>query len=235
MSFYDTLSKYYDTIFPLNLYTLNMLEKYLKGKKTLLDIACGSGTYSIELERLDHKVTAIDLDAEMIEKARKKSNGRIEYMTMNMLDIDKINGKFDGIFCIGNSLVHLDNMKEIENFFEKVYTLLEDKGIFIFQTINYDRILKNNIEGLPTIKKEAEGITFERKYYREDGKINFKGIITVENGETFENVVKLYPLREEEIKNVIEKVGFKEYKIFGSFKEEERDENSMATVVVAYK
>lgn len=235
MSFYDTLSKYYDTIFPLNSYTLSMLEKNLKGKKTLLDIACGSGTYSIELEKLGHKVTAIDLDVEMIEKARKKSNGSIEYITMNMLDIDKINGKFDGIFCIGNSLVHLDNMKEIEDFFGKVYKLLEDNGIFIFQIINYDRILKNNIEGLPTIKRETEGITFERKYSRVDGKINFKGIITVENGERFENVVELYPLRGEEIKNIIEKVGFKDYKIFGSFKEEEREENSMATVVVAYK
>lgn len=235
MNFYNTLSKYYDAIFPLSLDTLNMLEKNLKGKGTLLDIACGSGTYSIELEKIGHKMTAVDLDATMIEKARKKSNSKIEYMTMNMLDIDKINVKFDGIFCIGNSLVHLDNMKEIDNFFEKVYNSLNDDGIFIFQTINYDRVIKNNIEGLPTIERESEGITFERKYSMVDGKINFKGIITVKNKERFENVVRLYPLRKDEIESTIEKVGFKDYKIFGNFKEEEIDENSMATVVVVYK
>lgn len=235
MSFYNTLSKYYDEIFPLNQDTLNMLEKNLKEKKKLLDIACGSGTYSIELEKLGHKLTAIDLDETMIEKAKEKSNKSIEYKTMNMLDIDKINKKFDGVFCIGNSLVHLDNIKEIEDFFEKVYNLLNDEGIFIFQIINYDRVIKNNVKSLPTIEKEKQGIIFERNYYTKDGKIDFKGIITVHNNEKFENIVSLYPLMKNEIECIIEKVGFKYHKFFGSFKEEELNNNSMAMVTVAYK
>lgn len=235
MSFYDTLSKYYDIVFPLNKDTLNMLEKNFKDKVELLDVACGSGSYSLALQDLGHNVTAIDLDSTMIQKLKEKNHGNIHCRAMNMLHIDKLEKKFQGIFCIGNSLVHLNNQEEIGLFFKKVYQSLENQGVFIFQIINYDRILRDNVQGLPTIEKPEAGLSFERKYSLLNGKIHFKGIISLENGESFENVVELYPLQSHAIITELVKAGFKTYDLFGSFTEAPYRDESMATVVVARK
>jgi len=47
----------------------------------------------------------------------------------------KLNLKYDLIFCIGNSLVHLDGEKEIEMFLEETKKLLADRGSLIIQVL----------------------------------------------------------------------------------------------------
>src|SRR5690242_698380 len=111
--FYDEISKYYDDIFPIGKYQVDLLREVIgEGSKDVLDIACGNGGYSKALSDLGHKVTAVDLNESMIEilnKNYENINGKV----LNMLDIDKLDEKYDLAYCIGNSLVHLDNDEEI--------------------------------------------------------------------------------------------------------------------------
>jgi len=91
---------------------------FAKGEK-ILDMACGSGEYTIGLSKLNYDVTGIDLEEEMISKAQEKAkeNGlALEFKLGDMLNTDAIfeANTFGGIFCIGNSLVHLINSDEIE-------------------------------------------------------------------------------------------------------------------------
>ncbi|GKX66923.1 class I SAM-dependent DNA methyltransferase [Inconstantimicrobium mannanitabidum] len=232
MKFYDVLSEYYDDIFKLNQNTVDMILENIKGKK-VLDLACGTGNYSIALDAAGKKVTGIDLDSIMIEKAKKK-NHNILFKQGNMLSLAESIGeeKFDGVFCIGNSIVHLNNLYEIGKVFQDVYNHLNVGGKFIVQIINYDRILGENIKGLPSIK--TDDVIFNRHYILKENKIIFRGEIETKE-EKFINEVELFPLLRKDTEIILEKVGFKDFELYGAFNGEEYNKGSFNLIVCATK
>ena len=75
MGFYEQISKYYDYIFPTGDAQLQFIKETAGAPdKKVLDVACGSGGYSIELAKARFKVTATDLDEAMISMAREKAH-----------------------------------------------------------------------------------------------------------------------------------------------------------------
>ena len=80
-----------------------LIESHFDGRSCrILDAGCGTGRLAVELERRGHKVTAIDLDADMVEKARPKS------MTISWMvgDLSRVtmDERFDVVVMIGNIL-----------------------------------------------------------------------------------------------------------------------------------
>ncbi|WP_055668993.1 class I SAM-dependent methyltransferase [Desnuesiella massiliensis] len=241
MNFYNVLSKYYDVIFTKDENTVNFLKEDLQINSNVLDVACGTGTYSIALGEQGNKVQGMDLDEEMINKAIVKNhNNNASFIVGDMLKLENIYEahSFHKVFCIGNSLVHLKTKEEIEKAIEQMYKVLKKEGTLVIQIINYDRILNKNIKALPTILREEEGVEFVRKYeLNGEGKIVFLGQINIEeDGNSYENGVELIPLQSEEINQMLLKIGFKNIKFYGSFKKEVYNkEESYALVLRAEK
>lgn len=231
--FYNEISKYYNEIFPVGDYQIQFLKESIKSDRVnILDIACGNGGYSKVFANLNHNVTAIDLNESMINLV-KKNYKDIDARVLNMLDIDKIDKKFDLIYCIGNSLVHLENDEEILEFLIKSSNLLNDNGKLVLQIINYNRILDKDIKKLPII--EGDNLKFYRFYenIEDKNKISFNTRLEVNNN-IYENSEMLYPIRSENLIKLLEKAGFSDIKIFGSFKKEEYEkDNSYALVIKA--
>lgn len=225
MKFYDEIAKYYDLIFPTSQVTVKFLqEKAGKGPKSILDVACGAGGYSFELEKEGYNLTAFDLDKKMIEELKlktKNSGSSIEAMEGNILEVkEKFKDKcFDLVFCIGNSLVHLDNAEEILKFFKDSKSILKKNGTLVVQIINYDRIISKGIKSLPTIYNEEANLSFERLYtYKEaEHKVYFKTILTVGN-DKYENEVPLYALQYDEAIKLLKEAGFNNIEVYGDFK-----------------
>ncbi|MCT4566040.1 MAG: methyltransferase domain-containing protein [Maledivibacter sp.] len=239
MAFYEELSKYYDIVFPLGEVQFKFMTKRFKDRKNILDLAAGTGNYSIALSKLGFNVVAVDLDEEMIRKIEAKNKEEKTSVKPHKLDMKNIQGledyQFDGIICIGNSLVHLDNMGEIKRVLEEMYKLLNDNGVVILQIVNYDRVLKNNVKELPLIDRSEYGVRFIRKYDLEEGKILFKTKLIIDNEKSYENCVKLYPLKSKELFNMLKVIGFKDIKLYGGFDEKEYNSESFPLVVEAYK
>ncbi len=231
--FYDEISKYYDEIFPVGRYQVELLKELSgDGKKDILDIACGNGGYSKSLADFGHKLTAIDLNPSMIDILNNKYKN-IDGRVLNMLDLDKLEGKYDLVYCIGNSLVHLNNNEEILEFLTKTKEILKDNGRLLLQIINYDRILDRNIDELPTIEGDELRFVREYEYMEEDNKINFKTILEVKANK-FENNEILLPIRSNDLIALLGGAGFKNIETYGNFKKEEYDSyNSYALVIIA--
>lgn len=240
MKFYEELSRVYDIVFPENENTVKFLSEDLKENSKIMDLACGTGTYTVALGNFGHEIIGVDLDKKMIEIANTKiKNSNVKFIEGDIRDNLKTE-KYDRIFCIGNSLVHLKTTEEIKNLIDNMYESLENKGSMIVQIINYDRILKYNIKSLPTIDRKDKGVKFIRKYNysKEENLIYFQTELLISKGEVlekYENSVPLLPIKSEEIINIIKEVGFSKIDVYGNFLMEQFTEDSYALVIKAFK
>lgn len=245
MGFYQQISKYYDYIFPSGKEQLKFIKESTGlPEKKILDVACGSGTYSIELAKLGFELTATDLDDEMVRLTKEKAKAeglKIDVLKCDMRELeDKIQTKFDGVFCIGNSIVHLGSIEDIFDTLKQMYNLLEKDGVLILQIINYDRIIKFHVSELPVVKNNEIGLEFIRKYeyIEENGLINFNTTLTVSNGgveEKYENSVELLPVLSSEMNKLLMEAGFAKVQLFGDFNYSPYHEGSYMLVVKAVK
>lgn len=227
---YEDLKDNYDFIFPLS---KDMVEYFIKiikkrkinGKVGVLDIGCATGSLAIELSKIADSVVGIDLDVGMINIAKSRleaKNSNVIFKNLNAMEIGNIFSKdqFDVVSCLGNTLVHLDGVSEIDRLFSGVRKVLKKDGLFIIQIINYDYILKKHIDRLSDIVHKD--IKFERyyKYNQEKNRITFETKI-INSNETLENKVELYPFLIRELENTAAKNGFNEVKLYSSYKKDE--------------
>lgn len=147
---------------------------------------------------------------------------------------------FDAVLCIGNSIVHLNDIEEIRSTIVQMEKLLAKDGVLILQTVNYDRVLRERITELPLIEKRADGVavTFRRIYEFAGDKVLFHGKLTVEeNGVTEEtaNTVPLLPLQSGQLEAILKESGFSRVDLYGSFQGEPFGGDSPAAVAVAHR
>lgn len=242
MDFYQSISKYYQYIFPLNKMQLDFIGKshpQAKDQLSILDIGCASGDLSLELAKTYQKVIGIDLDKGMIDQAitKGKNYKNLEFHLQNMLELDTAfeSNSFDIIACFGNTLVHLNSDDEVLQFFRNAKAVLKKDGKLLFQIINYDRIIDQKIDHLPTIENDV--IKFERnyKYHPSLGKVDFETILSIkENKNSIQNCIALLALRKSKVEELLQKAGFTNISFFGNFKRENLTENSMPLIVEAY-
>lgn len=225
MPFYQSIAPYYDDIFQLSPALKGFIDSFeIQPDGRVLEIGCGTGETAFYIGEKTSRLDAIDLDEEMIRISREKAIGRkkefIRFQGMDMMRIDQYFGEnqFGIIFCLGNTLVHLKDAPEMEAFFKKAGKALGKDGSFVFQILNYDRILKQPLMELPLI--ENERLRFEREYRFADGGKNlyFDTILTdKKDRRVIRNRVLLYPLRSFEIRDIAEKAGFENVLLYGDF------------------
>jgi len=150
----------------------------------------------------------------------------------------KIEDRFNAIFCIGNSLVHLTNLKEITDVLGQMKRLLTDGGFLALQIVNYDRIFKYNLDGLPTITNDKLGLEFIRKYKfkKESNTIDFNTTLRIKEGDfkaEYNNSVELLPLKSRELYAALGEAGFSSIDFYGDFKCSIYTEDSPLLVVKA--
>jgi SAM-dependent methyltransferase len=103
----------------------------LASRKMLLDVACGTGRFHPVYE-LFEKVVMLDSSTEMRQVCRNSSwfNPKFtEFYTSDLLNF-KSDDKFDAIICF--RLLRHFQAYERKLFFEKVSTLLNSDGVFVF-------------------------------------------------------------------------------------------------------
>lgn len=246
MGFYEQISKYYDYIFPAENTQLDFIRKQAgEPPKKVLDAACGSGEYSVRLAIDGYDVTAVDIDQAMVDAAKEKAvinNVKTDVLKADLKTIgNTLSGKsFDFIFCIGNSIVHLDDLQEIEASIRQMYDLLQPGGILLLQIVNFDRVLKNSISALPTLRNEKVGLEFIRNYrwLEEKQKISFDTILTVqENSRSvrYENSVELRPLLRDDLYKMLVNAGFNDIQLYGDFSGTVYDDQSFLLITSGVK
>ncbi len=246
MSFYTSIAPYYDRIFPYDATVFNFLTNILDSadrpvsRRSFLDVGCATGTVLSALSGRFERLVGVDLDSSLVALAVEKlvAEGiRADLRVADMMTIETEfpQEKFSLVACLGNTLPHLTGKGQLDLFFASVYRCLEDGGVFVFQIINYDRILDGHIRGLPVI--ERPGLIFTRTYpeQRPDGLLDFETILrdTGTNAEITNSVV-LNPVRKDRIEELLHRAGFGRTVFFGNFAGDGYRSDSFLEIGVCY-
>lgn len=247
---YDNLLEYYDELFPVDQDRITFLEELSRRirpagsdkeyRPQVLDVGCATGTFSLALMKRGLDVTGIDANSAMVQSACRRNpepRTNARFFQMDMRDIGRsfAHERFDLVLCLGNTLVHLEDADEILYFMKQARSLLRPGGAFVFQTINYDKIARENITVLPAI--ESPRARFEREYRRrDDGRISFEATIFASNGQpVFRDRTALYPATPIELAELLKKTGLKQVDLFEDFSGDTLRGDSLGVVGVATK
>lgn len=153
---YSAFADFYETCF----------QKYMKEKPVLvLDLACGTGKMTEELDKRGYDMTGIDLsnDMLMIAKDRAYDSGRNEnilYLCQNMTSFE-LYGTVDACVCTLDGLNYLTEDGDLDKTFSLVHNYLIPDGLFIF-----DMSTKYKFENVYAANSYLyEGVAEGQKYF----------------------------------------------------------------------
>lgn len=240
MAFYTSIAKWYDDIFPFDesqyAFISGVLDPHLAGSRSVragkdpvsnrsfLDVGCGTGTLLSAFSDRFKRVSGLDMDEALLSLAAKKllpgEGKKVDLIEGDMRKLDSLfpNDEFSFIGSFGNTLPHALGPEELVKVLTSIRTLLETDGVFLFQIINYDRILDTHERSLPTIYRGE--VSFERLYSlpKSSGLLDFDTILCDPEHEVeIANTVELFPVRKGQIQEYLKSAGFDHVSFFGDF------------------
>lgn len=115
-------------------YLLKLFKKYDRLPTLLLDVACGTGGFSLLFAQKGIEVIGADPSPEMLDIARQKfsSAGREALLLCQSAEELDLYGTVDGAVCCLDSLNHIIDEDEFKRSIERIALFLEPERLFIF-------------------------------------------------------------------------------------------------------
>lgn len=132
-AFYDSLQS--DVMYEQRAgYIAKLFKKYDRLPTQLLDVACGTGGFSLQFAKMGMAVTAADPSPEMLSVAQKKASATdLDIMLVCQSARDtKLPYAVDGAVCCLDSINHIIDKRELKASFRAVAAAIKDGGLFIF-------------------------------------------------------------------------------------------------------
>lgn len=110
------------------------VEEGLKGGRQVLELACGTGRFTVPMALAGASVVGGDLSWSMLYRARtlaKERGAAIEFVELDMRNFD-LGRRFDTIVIATNSILHLHTAADFAGFFRSVRRHLAPDGRLVF-------------------------------------------------------------------------------------------------------
>lgn len=213
-------------------YIEEILNKFDKSPKKVLEMACGTGNLSYYLAKERYNLTCFDLSSDMLSRAYEKLRRfkNVNLMKQNMIDFN-INQSFDCVISICDSINYITEKKDLLKTFKNVWNHLENDGIFIFDINSYYKL--KHIIGNNTFVEDQEDVFYTWQNYYDENKHICEFYLTFffsedgENFERFDEEHKEKAYKTEEIVELLKEAGFRDinyYEAFGFEKPVEKTE-----------
>lgn len=168
-------------------FVLNRFDKYKVPKGLVLDLGCGTGTFTQMLSDKGYDMIGVDVSDEMLGKAllkRDESGGDILYLLQDMREFE-LYGTVGAVVSVCDSINYLLTDEDVIQTFKLVNNYLDPGGIFIF---DFNTLYKyREVIGDTTIAENREDYSFIwDNYFHEDEHINeYEVTIFSREGELF--------------------------------------------------
>lgn len=205
-----------------------------RGKKTVLDVATGTGFHSVQLMKAGFDVVSVDGSAEMLSKAFDNARDRGLILKTALADWRWLNrdihGKFDAIVCLGNSFTHLFKERDRRRALAEFYAALKHDGILILDQRNYDSILDVGFQSKHKYYYCGDQVSAEPEYV-DESLARFR--YSFPDNSVYH--LNMYPLRKSYVRSLMSEVGFQRVKTYGDFQETYEEEDPDFYIHVAEK
>lgn len=157
-----------------------------QGSGMAIDLGAGCGFQSIPLAKAGYTVTAIDLDAKLLDELQRNSDSlAIKTVQGDFIDFDKdLNTDVELIICMTDTILHLESRVKVASLFAKVFAALESGGKFIITFRDLTHELTDADRILPIRSDENVIFTCFLEYEAETVKVH--DIVYSKSGETWE-------------------------------------------------
>ena len=180
----------------------------------LLDLACGTGSLSVEFAKRGYEVIATDASADMLMEAQSKafSEGHnIMFLCQCMEDTD-LYGTVGAVVCSLDSINHLSSYDALKQTFSNLKNFVDDGGIMIFDvntTYKHQKILGNN-----TFVYDEKNVylVWQNRLFEDEKTVGINLDFFIKNGSTYERFnenFKEIAFTDDEITAAVEAGGFK--------------------------
>lgn len=141
MQTYNVFLDYYDQIVrwinsPLDeevAFLDELIQKYNPWERrniSILETACGTGTVAKEFQKLGYDITGLDINENMIERAKNVFDEK--HLILSDMTSYISETPYDVVLCNYNSICHLLTWQDWQKFFEMSFANLKSNGLFIF-------------------------------------------------------------------------------------------------------
>jgi ubiquinone/menaquinone biosynthesis C-methylase UbiE len=116
---------------------------------TIIDLACGTGSFSEQFANKGYNVIGVDMSSQMLTQAQIKLsafNNQVSLIQSKMQDFVS-NEPVEGVVSCLDSINHLTDINDVQLTFNNVYNSLVSGGLFIFDVntiYKHQEILFNN-------------------------------------------------------------------------------------------
>ena len=121
------------------------------------DLGAGCGFQSVPLAQLGFRVVAMDLSAKMLAQLRKTAKDLpIETICDDLTNFTNYeSGNIELVVCMGDTLTHLDALKNVQALLDKVFSSLETGGRLILSFRNLTQELVDLDRFIPVKSNET--------------------------------------------------------------------------------
>ena len=243
MSGYRDFSRYYDSLtFNVDYvkradYIQSVLSLYGHEAGLTLDLACGTGSLTVELCRRGIDIFGVDASQEMLSEAMTKAADEgldILYLCQSMEDLN-LYGTIDTCVCTLDSLNHITEKDKLQKAFDRVALFMDHGGMFIFDVntvYKHQKILADNTFVYDTDSvycvwqnslKENNIVNIELDLFECDGRAYYR------RTERFKE--RAYEL--DELKDMLHKAGFDTQAVYSDMTTEPPADDCDRAVFVA--
>ncbi|MFC1490152.1 class I SAM-dependent DNA methyltransferase [Candidatus Latescibacterota bacterium] len=196
-------------------YISSVFDQFNINVTKILEIACGTGNFSLYLNERGYDITCTDLSAEMLNIAAAKfENNNIpkKLFAANMSALP-LKAEFDAVLCLYDSVNYLLDSKNILKTFADIHSVLRTGGIFIFDvcTVKNSKLYFSN----NTMFEELGDIKYERKCTFNDTDCIQENIFILDSNDknyVERHLQRIYSLKE--IEDFISESSFEKLGIF---------------------
>jgi len=216
----------------------DMLKQHDVPIKTILEIGCGTGHHTKALVDLGYKLTGIDIDESMIEKARSRTK-TADFLVMDFLDSPKvIRQKFNAIISLGNSIgliASSSNFDEVISRFPKF--LKVSNSIIIFHLLNTEKS-REGWSTPRTIQTETGEFLFLRGFSTSKNSVHPQ-ILTLFKEKSKENWIitstgkaSIPRITRKDMISLLESYNFHDIQIYGDYQKQIFDPNTSVDMII---
>ncbi|NLF34605.1 MAG: class I SAM-dependent methyltransferase [Clostridiales bacterium] len=192
--------------------------------RTVLDLACGTGTLTWLLARRGYDMTGVDLSPDMLVQAAEKAADHalpepplFLCQSMDRLDLyDTV----DACVCCLDSINHVTRSAQLRRAFQRVHLFLAPDGLFLFD-INTPQALEEMDGGIFLDEDEDAYCVWRADYDRRRRLCTFgidlfhrKGPLWQRESEAHEE----FAYRPDELEGFLREAGFTDIKQYGALK-----------------